>query len=143
MLSLTFFLYFGQLGVLVPYLGVFLDGRGFNSQEIGELFALVTLMRIIGPNLFASFADKSGKSLGILQIGAFLTFATFCSIFWLNSFWGLTIAFGLMMLFLLRLLRRLKSLPLAACGVMPQNTATCACGEHRVYRADGACREID
>lgn len=99
MLSLTFFLYFGQLGVLVPYLGVFLDGRGFSSQDIGELFALITLMRIIGPNLFASFADKSGKSLRILQLGAFLTFATFCSIFWLNSFWGLTIAFGLMMLF--------------------------------------------
>ncbi|MEM5496148.1 MFS transporter [Paraglaciecola mesophila] len=99
MLSLTFFLYFGQLGVLVPYLGVFLDGRGFSSQEIGELFALITLMRIIGPNLFAAFADKSGKSLRILQFGAFLTFATFCSIFWLNSFWGLTVAFGLMMLF--------------------------------------------
>tara|TARA_R110000744_G_scaffold74015_8_gene148062 strand:+ start:5588 stop:6763 length:1176 start_codon:yes stop_codon:yes gene_type:complete len=99
MLSLTFFLYFGQLGVLVPYLGVFLDGRGFSSEEIGELFALITLMRIIGPNLFASFADRTGKSLRILQFGAFLTFATFCSIFWLNSFWGLTLAFGLMMLF--------------------------------------------
>ena len=98
-LSLTFFLYFGQLGVLVPYLGVFLDGRGFSSEEIGELFALITLMRIIGPNLFASFADRTGKSLRILQFGAFLTFATFCSIFWLNSFWGLTLAFGLMMLF--------------------------------------------
>ncbi len=99
MLSLTFFLYFGQLGVLVPYLGVFLDGRGFSSEEIGELFALITLMRIIGPNLFASFADRTGKSLRILQFGSFLTFATFCSIFWLNSFWGLTLAFGLMMLF--------------------------------------------
>tara|TARA_R110000744_G_scaffold238171_4_gene355554 strand:- start:169 stop:1302 length:1134 start_codon:yes stop_codon:yes gene_type:complete len=99
MLSLTFFLYFGQFGVLVPYLGVFLDGRGFSSQDIGELFALITLMRIIGPNLFASVADKSGKSLRILQFGAFLTFVTFCSIFWLDSFWGLTLAFGLMMLF--------------------------------------------
>ena len=49
MLSLTFFLYFGQLGVLVPYLGVFLDGRGFNSQEIGELFAPVSYTHLTLP----------------------------------------------------------------------------------------------
>ncbi|HBI76343.1 MAG TPA: MFS transporter, partial [Alteromonas macleodii] len=26
-LAITYWLYFGQLGVLVPYLGIFLDGR--------------------------------------------------------------------------------------------------------------------
>ena len=47
-LAITYWLYFGQLGVLVPYLGIFLDGRGFSSAEIGELFAVITLARILG-----------------------------------------------------------------------------------------------
>jgi PPP family 3-phenylpropionic acid transporter len=99
MLSVTYLLYFGQLGVLVPYLGVFLDGRGFSSVEIGELFALITVMRILGPNLWASQADKSGKNLRILQIGSFLTFASSCLVFWVDGFWGLTLVFALIMLF--------------------------------------------
>ncbi|MFT6899060.1 MAG: PPP family 3-phenylpropionic acid transporter [Paraglaciecola sp.] len=99
MLSVTYLLYFGQLGVLVPYLGVFLDGRGFSSVEIGELFALITVMRILGPNLWASKSDKSGKNLRVLQIGSFLTFASFCLVFWVDGFWGLTLAFASMMLF--------------------------------------------
>nr|WP_083880059.1 MFS transporter [Aliiglaciecola lipolytica] len=112
MLGITYLLYFGQLGILVPYLGIFLDGRGFSSQQIGELFALITIARILGPNLWASMADKSGKGLSILRLGSFLTFATFCCVFWLDGFWGLTFAFGLMMMFWTAVLPQLEVLTL-------------------------------
>lgn len=112
LLCITYLLYFGQLGVLVPYLGVFLDGRGFTSEQIGELFALITFARILGPNLWASMADKSGKGLRILQIGSFLTFSTFCIVFIVDGFWGLTLCFALMMMFWTAILPQLEVLTL-------------------------------
>lgn len=112
LLAITYLLYFGQLGVLVPYLGVFLDGRGFSSQQIGELFALITITRILGPNLWASMADKSGKGLAILRLGSLLTVSTFCLVFWLDGFWGLTLGFALMMMFWTAVLPQLEVLTL-------------------------------
>lgn len=108
LLAITYWLYFGQLGVLVPYLGIFLDGRGFSSAEIGELFAVITLARIIGPSLWASIADKTGKSLAVLRLGCFLTVISFSSVFLFTGFWGLTLSFGLMMMFWTAVLPQLE-----------------------------------
>ena len=72
----------------MPYLGIFLDGRGFSSGEIGELFALITVARIAGPNLWAFLADKTGSALGVLQLGALLTFGTFCLVFFCKRLLG-------------------------------------------------------
>ena len=107
-LALTYWLYFGQLGVLVPYLGIFLDGRGFSSAEIGELFAVITLARILGPGIWAGIADKKGNAVGVLRLGSFLTVATFCSVFLFEGFWGLTLSFGLMMMFWTAVLPQLE-----------------------------------
>lgn len=96
----------------MPYLGVFLDGRGFSSSDIGELFALITVARIAGPNLWAMFADKSGKPLKVLQLGAFLTFATFCLAFFVHSFWALTICLAMMMMFWTAILPQIEGLAL-------------------------------
>ena len=38
---MAYFAYFAVLGVFVPYIGLFLDNRGLNSEEIGLLLALV------------------------------------------------------------------------------------------------------
>ncbi|WP_199271614.1 MFS transporter [Paraglaciecola sp. L3A3] len=112
LLAFTYLFYYGQIGVLIPYLGVFLDGRGFSSSDIGELFALITIARIAGPNLWAFIADKSGKPLKWLQIGAFLTFSTFCLAFVVNGFWALTISFAIMMMFWTAILPQMEVLTL-------------------------------
>lgn len=108
LLAITYWLYFGQLGVLVPYLGIFLDGRGFTSADIGELFAVITLARIIGPSLWANIADKTGKSVTVLRLGCMLTVACFSSVLFMDSFWGLTLSFGLMMMFWTAVLPQLE-----------------------------------
>lgn len=112
LLSITYLLYFGQLGVLVPYLGVFLDGRGFSSEQIGQLFALITVTRIFGPNLWATLADKRGNGLGILRLGCFLTASTFLTVFWFQSYWGIALALGLMMCFWTAVLPQLEVITL-------------------------------
>ncbi|QJR79914.1 MFS transporter [Alteromonas pelagimontana] len=108
LLALTYWLYFGQLGVLVPYLGIFLDGRGFSSADIGKLFAIITLARIIGPSLWASIADKTGQALLVLRLGCFLTVVSFATVFLFDGFWGLTLSFGLMMMFWTAVLPQLE-----------------------------------
>lgn len=112
LLAITYLFYFGQFGVLMPYLGVFLDGRGFSSTEIGELFALITVARIAGPNLWAILADKSGRALRVLQLGALLTFATFSLVFFVDGFWSLTLSLALMMMFWTAILPQIEGLTL-------------------------------
>jgi PPP family 3-phenylpropionic acid transporter len=96
----------------MPYLGVFLDGRGFTSAQIGELFALITVARIAGPNLWAVLADRSGRILRVLQLGALLTFSTFCLVFFIDGFWPLTISLALMMMFWTAILPQIEGLTL-------------------------------
>ncbi|MBF7072469.1 MFS transporter [Glaciecola sp. MH2013] len=108
LISLTYFFYFGQLGVFIPYVAVFLDGRGLSSEEIGSLLAIVTLTRVLGPNLWANVADRTGRGADILRFGCLLGFLAFNAIYFTNSFWGLTFAFGLMMMFWTAVLPQLE-----------------------------------
>ena len=112
LLAITYLFYFGQFGVLMPYLGVLLDGRGFSSSEIGELFAVITFARIAGPNLWAVLADKSGRALKVLQLGALLTFGTFCLMLFVDDFWALTLSLALMMMFWTAILPQIEGLTL-------------------------------
>ena len=58
-LCACYFFFFSILGIMVPYLGVFFDSRGFDAQEIGFLLAILMGTRIIAPNLWAIVADKT------------------------------------------------------------------------------------
>lgn len=80
-LVLAYFTYFGVLGIFVPYFGLFLDGRGLNSADIGLLLAIVTASRIVGPTVWALIAERSGKPLTVMRLGALLA-----AIGWLSSF---------------------------------------------------------
>lgn len=111
-LCLTYLLYFGQLGILTPYLGIFLDGRGFSSSDIGTLFAIITLTRIIGPALWAGLADKRGNPLQVMQLGSFITAFLFLGVFIVTGFWGLTLVFALMMMFWTAILPQLEVITL-------------------------------
>jgi PPP family 3-phenylpropionic acid transporter len=108
LISLTYFFYFGQLGIITPYMGVFLDGRGFSSQEIGSLLAIITLTRVLGPNLWAAIADKTGRGADIVRFGCLLAVLTFTAVYISFSFWALTFSFGIMMMFWTAVLPQLE-----------------------------------
>lgn len=121
LLAITYWLYFGQLGILTPYLGIFLDGRGFSSADIGELWAVITLSRIVGPSLWASVADKTGKAVNVVRLGCLLSVLCFATVFWVHSFWGLTLVFGLMMMFWTAVLPQLEVITIQS--VKPTRTS--------------------
>ena len=113
-LSANYFFYFAIIGLFVPYLGIFLDGKHFSSREIGEIMAIVTTTKIIGPSLWAMFADKTGKQLSIIRLGALLSLLSFTVLAWLNSYWLVTIFLSLFTLFSAAILPQIE--------VMTQNS---------------------
>lgn len=98
-LSFSYFCYFGVLGLVVPFLPVFLDDRGFNSIQIGEILAIFTATKIVGPTLWAMVADKSGKQLSIIQLGATLALVVFTGLFWVDGYWPITFILAIFSLF--------------------------------------------
>jgi len=107
-LSFSYFAYFGILGLVVPYLSIFLDGRGYNSLEIGEILALFTATKIVGPTLWAMMADKSGKQLSIIQLGSGLALVSFTLLFWVEGYWPITFVLALFSLFWTAILPQLE-----------------------------------
>ncbi len=113
-LSANYFFYFAVLGLFVPYLSIFLNGKHFSSREIGEILAIVTASKIIGPSLWAMFADKTGKQLSIIRLGALLSLLFFTALAWLNSYWLITSVLSLFTLFSAAILPQIE--------VMTQNS---------------------
>ncbi|MCY7296577.1 MFS transporter [Alteromonas sp. a30] len=102
------------MGVIAPYLGVFLDGRGLSSGDIGSLVAIITIARLIAPNLWAAFADKSGKSLVIIRVGAMCAFVSFLSLFWATGYVGIALALAISVGFWTSIVPQLEQITLKA-----------------------------
>jgi PPP family 3-phenylpropionic acid transporter len=111
-LSANYFWYFGILGLVVPFLSVFLDARGFTSLEIGEILAVITATKIVAPTLWAQLADKSGKQLTIVKIGALLSLLSFSLIIWTMSYWPLMFSLAMFSLFWTAILPQLEVMTL-------------------------------
>lgn len=111
-LSSSYFWYFAILGLIVPFLPVFLDAKSFSSIEIGEILAIITATKIIGPTFWAFAADKSGKQLTIIRSGALLALLSFALLFWLNSYWPIVFCLAVFSLFWTAILPQLEVLTL-------------------------------
>lgn len=107
-LSSSYFFYFAILGLISPYLSVFLDGKGFSSLELGEIFAIITATKIVAPSLWAILADKTGQQLLIIRLGALLALISFISLFWLDSYWPISFSLALFSLFWTAILPQLE-----------------------------------
>lgn len=122
-LSSNYFFYFALLGLISPYLSVFLDGQGFSSRQVGETLAFITATKIVAPSLWATLADKTGKPLLIIRLGALLALLSFCLLYWLSLpwvnaywlaqgsdslYWQITFCLALFMLFWTAILPQLE-----------------------------------
>ncbi len=106
--SSNYFFYFALLGLVSPFLSVYLDGEGFSSVDIGEILAIMTATKIVAPSLWAILADRTGEQLTIIRLGALFALLSFSLIFYLNSFWPLTFALALFSLFWSAILPQLE-----------------------------------
>jgi len=118
--SFSYFWYFGLLGLIIPFLPVFLDGKGFSSAEIGEILALIMVTKIVGPALWALLADKTGQQLGIIRLGAFLACGFFTFLFWLNDYWPIVFCLSTFSLFWTAILPQLEVMTLNSIRQSPK-----------------------
>jgi PPP family 3-phenylpropionic acid transporter len=95
-LSLFYFVYFGTLGVLLPYWSPYLASLGFSLAEIGKLMAIIMATKMIAPNLWAWIADHSRSSMRLVRLAALLSAIFYLGVFFGTDFWWLTVV---MMLF--------------------------------------------
>jgi len=107
-LSSSYFFYFALLGLISPFLAIFLDGKGFNSLQVGETLAILTATKIVAPSLWAMLADKTGKPLLIIQLGAFLALLSFAVLYWSTGFWSISFCLALFTLFWTAILPQLE-----------------------------------
>ena len=98
-LSSFYLFYFAALGTLVPYWGLYLQSRGFNPAEIGELMALLMATKIIAPNIWGWIADHTGRRIPIVRFASLLATLVFCLVFWVDGFWPLAMAMALFSFF--------------------------------------------
>ena len=113
-LSSSYFWYFAVLGLVMPFLGVFLDYRDFNSRQIGEILAIVTASKVLGPSLWAMLADKTGKQLSIIRLGAFLAAISFMMLAFVEGYLLISTFLAIFTLFWAAILPQME--------VMTQNT---------------------
>lgn len=90
-LSGLYLFYFAALGALIPYLSLYLDGLGFSAREIGMLIAIQVGARILAPNLWAWYADVSGRRMHTVRVAAFFALAGFTGMFFGTGFWWLAL----------------------------------------------------
>jgi len=115
-LRACYFFFFSILGIMVPYLGVFFDSRGFNAQEIGFLLAILMATRIVAPNVWAAVADRTGMRSELIKIGSCAGALTYTSFFYDGSFIYLAISLTIYTFFWNSILAQLEVITLETLG---------------------------
>ncbi len=95
-LSGFYLFYFASLGALLPFWGLYLQGRGFDAAEIGELMAVIMVTKLIAPNLWGWIADHLGARMPIVRLASLLSAVCFVGVFYAEGYGALALV---MMLF--------------------------------------------
>ncbi|MBK1648539.1 MFS transporter [Rhabdochromatium marinum] len=90
-LSAYYLFYFGALGALVPFWGVYLQDHGFSAAAIGALMAILMGTKLVAPLLCGWLADHLSTRMPLVQGAALLTWVTFLGIFWAESLWSVAV----------------------------------------------------
>jgi len=85
-LSAYYFAYFAYVGAYSPYFTLYLSEIGLAAAQIGMLYAIPQVMRIVGPNAWGALADRSGAPTIILRLAALLALAAFALAYAGSSF---------------------------------------------------------
>lgn len=72
---------------MAPYLGLYLDGRGFSLLEISQLTSILMVTKVVAPNLWGHLADRYQKRLLLVRLGSLATLICFVGFFFAELFW--------------------------------------------------------
>ena len=81
-----YFSYFAAIGIYVPYWTLYLRDLGLSSLQIGTLYSIPSLARIIVPPLVGYFADRFNQRRSLLIVAALGQLIPLSMIFWLHTY---------------------------------------------------------
>lgn len=97
-LSGFYLFYFGTLGALIPFWGLYLKYQGFSPSEIGELVSILIVTKLVSPMVLGWLADHSGQGMRLVHIANALAALSFVGVFFVEGYWQmalLMVAFSL------------------------------------------------
>ncbi len=86
-LSSFYFFYFALLGLLAPYLGLYLESKDFSLLEIAQLTSILMVTKVLAPNIWGALADRKQNRLFLVRMGAFSTLVAYLGFFFAEGFW--------------------------------------------------------
>lgn len=85
-LSFLYFTYFALLGVMAPYLGLYLDSRGFSLLEISQLLSLLMITKVLAPLLWGALSDRFSNNVFLVRFGTLMTLVCYSGFFFASTF---------------------------------------------------------
>ncbi len=98
-LSGYYFFYFAFIGAFSPYFGLYLQSLSFSAWDIGLLMSQMQLMRLFGPYVWGTLADRAARRVPIVRLAAVASLIGFATFFLASSFEALLVAMALMAFF--------------------------------------------
>lgn len=91
-LSASYFGFFALLGLMVPYLSVFLKAQQLDSAAIGWILAATMATRVVAPFAWGALADALQAPLSVARCGAILALLSFALLYTAHSIiWIITL----------------------------------------------------
>lgn len=98
-LSAFYLFFFAVLGGLAPYWGPYLAAEGFSAAQIGQLIAILHATKIVAPNIWGAIADRTGRRMAVVRLGALVAMLTFTGVLLGSTFWWIALIMGLFSFF--------------------------------------------
>ncbi len=98
-LSAFYLFFFAVLGGLAPYWGPYLRAEGFSAAEIGQLSAILHATKNLAPNVWGAIADRTGRRMAVVRLGALGGLVTFAGVLLGSTFWWLALVMALFSFF--------------------------------------------
>jgi len=98
-LSGYYFFYFAFIGAFSPYFGLYLQSLSFSAWDIGLLMSQMQLMRLFGPYVWGTLADRAARRVPIVRLAAAASVLGFAVFFVASDFAALLLAMALMAFF--------------------------------------------
>jgi len=86
-ISSQYFIYFGVLGIFLPYFNLYCYHLGFSGLQIGILSALRSLTMVLFPLIWGSLADRFQIRKPIYILCTFLSMSIWCLYLFFFDFW--------------------------------------------------------
>lgn len=94
-----YFFHFAFIGAFSPYFGLYLQSIRLSPWEIGLLMSQMQLMRVFGPYVWGTLADRSQRRLPIIRLAGVFGLLGFTAFFFTDRFAGLFAAMAVMAFF--------------------------------------------